>query len=88
MSYHVYVLVNPEGKTYVGQTRQLRRRLAEHNSPGFHGTLHTKRRTGPWRLLHSEEFSTRSEAMRREKELKTGKGREWIRANLLPTDGT
>jgi len=29
----VYVLVNPEGKTYVGQTADLERRLAEHNDP-------------------------------------------------------
>ncbi len=83
MAFFVYVLLNPEGKTYVGQTCDLSRRLSQHNDPGCRLTLHTKRRSGPWRLLHVEEFSTRAAAMRREKELKTGKGRNWIQQVLL-----
>jgi putative endonuclease len=83
MAYFVYVLRNPEGKTYVGQTSNLSGRLWQHNDPDCRFTLHSKRHAGPWRLLHSEEFSTRSAAMRREKELKTGKGREWIDRVLL-----
>ncbi|HWQ03236.1 MAG TPA: GIY-YIG nuclease family protein [Candidatus Nitrosotenuis sp.] len=83
MTYVVYVLLNPKNQTYVGQTIDLLQRLAQHNDPHCQLTLHTKRRPGPWRLLHSEEFPTRSAAMRREKELKSGKGREWIRRILL-----
>jgi len=81
--YYVYVLLNPEGKSYVGQTTDLRRRVAQHNDPDFRGALHTKRHKGPWRLIHREEYPTRSEAMRRERELKSGKGREWIKAHVL-----
>ena len=83
MAFFVYVLLNPEGKTYVGQTGDLPRRLSQHNDPDCRLTLHTKRLSGPWRLLHYEQFPTRSAAMRREKELKTGKGRDWIRQVLL-----
>ena len=83
MAFWIYVLANPQGKTYVGQTVDLERRLAEHNDPTFHGTLHTKRHPGLWRLVHFEEYATRKEAMRRERELKTGKGREWLRRELL-----
>jgi putative endonuclease len=83
MAFSVYVLLNPKGKTYIGQTADLERRLAQHNDPECRLTLHTKRHAGPWRLLHSEEFATRSAAMRRERELKSGKGREWIRIVLL-----
>ena len=79
MSYWVYILTNPQGETYVGQTKDLQRRLAQHNEPTFRGTFHTKRHAGPWKLIHSEAFPTRSEAMRRERELKSGKGRQWIR---------
>ncbi|HKQ87383.1 MAG TPA: GIY-YIG nuclease family protein [Candidatus Acidoferrales bacterium] len=79
MAYFVYVLQNVEKATYVGQTANLERRLAQHNDPACRLTLHTKRHPGPWRLLHFEHFATRSKAMRRENELKTGKGREWIR---------
>ena len=81
MAYHVYVLLNPDGKTYIGH--DLERRLAQHNEPDFRGTLHTKRHRGPWRLIHSEAYPTRGEAMGRERELKSGKGREWIQLQLL-----
>ena len=83
MAFFVYVLMNPQGETYVGQTADLERRLAQHYDPDCRLTLHTKRHAGPWQLLHSETFPLRSAAMRRERELKTGKGREWIRRVLL-----
>ena len=83
MPYFVYVLVNPEGETYVGQTSNLPQRLAQHNDPECRLTLHTKRHQAPWRMIHSEEYPTRAAAMRRERELKTGKGRQWIREILL-----
>jgi len=82
MPYYVYVLLNPDGKTYVGQTADLERRLAQHSDPEFRGTLYTKRHRGPWRLIHSEEHPSRTAAMRRERELKTGKGREWIKQQV------
>ena len=59
MEYWVYVLANPEGRIYIGQTDDLYRRLAQHNDVDFRGTLHTKRHPGPWRLLHQESFPTR-----------------------------
>jgi putative endonuclease len=79
----VYVLLNPEQEIYIGQTNQLAIRLAQHNDPEYRGTLHTKRRAGPWTLVHQEGFATRAEAMRREQELKTSRGRDWIRRHLV-----
>ena len=43
MPYFVYVLVNPDNATYVGQTNDLTFRLQQHNDPLHRGTLHTKR---------------------------------------------
>jgi len=83
MPYFAYILLNPAGKSYVGHTSDLPRRLSQHNDPQCRLTLHTKRHNGPWKLIHYERFPTRSEAMRRERELKTGKGRQWIRQVLL-----
>ena len=83
MPFFVYILLNPDGKTYVGQTSNFQRRLSQHNAPDCRLTLRTKRHKGPWKLVHHEEFLTRSEAMRRERELKTGKGREGIKHELL-----
>ena len=83
MAFFVYIPQNSRAETYVGQTADLERRLAQHNDPDCRLTLHTKRHAGPWRLIHCEEFTSRSEAMRRERELKSGKGREWIRKVVL-----
>jgi putative endonuclease len=86
--YFVYILKSiSTGETYIGQTSDIGKRLIQHNSEKYRGTLHTKRRKGPWELIHKEEYETRSEAMRREKELKTGKGRDWIKNNILERCG-
>ncbi|HPO17511.1 MAG TPA: GIY-YIG nuclease family protein [Candidatus Hydrogenedentes bacterium] len=77
----VYVLQSESsGKIYIGQTADLQKRLQQHNDPNCHLTLHTKRNPGPWILVHSEHYPTRTDAMRREKILKSGQGREWIHA--------
>ncbi len=83
MPYFVYLLRSQtNGKTYVGQTDNLARRVSEHNDPSCRLTLYTKRNSGPWELVYSEEYPTRTEAMRREKFLKSGQGREWVHALL------
>jgi len=82
--YFVYVLLNPSGRIYVGQTNQLEERVRQHNDPANDISKYTKRYSGPWKLIHSERFMTRSESMAREKALKSGKGREWIHQHLLP----
>ena len=68
---------------YIGQTSNLLKRIMQHNDPYDRLTLHTKRRRGPWRLIYTELHNDRCSAMKREKELKSGKGREWIKKHLL-----
>ncbi|HAV12246.1 MAG TPA: hypothetical protein DCX06_01955 [Opitutae bacterium] len=79
--FHVYVLENPRGRLYIGHTDDVERRLRQHNSP--EGKEHLGKythRNGPWRLLGSELLTTRAEAMRREKELKSWKSPTRVRA--------
>src|SRR5690606_24692067 len=75
--YHVYVLYSPaSGKSYIGFTNDIERRIFEHNvseSQGF--TL----RYRPWQIIHTESFEVKSDAMKREKYLKSGQGREIIK---------
>lgn len=73
--FYVYVLRSKRsGKRYVGQTNHLMKRLIDHNSGNSRYT-----KTGvPWILVYTEEYSTRSEAMIREKFLKTGRGRDLL----------
>jgi putative endonuclease len=74
------------GKLYVGQTNDLEGRLRQHNDSDSARNLYTKRNPGPWILAHAEEFSSRREAMARERFLKSGQGREWLRRKLVNSD--
>ena len=38
----------------------------------------------PWIVIHTEKYSIRAEAMKREKELKSHQGRNFIRENFIP----
>ena len=78
--FHVYILENQEGRLYIGHTDNIERRLEQHNSPD--GKEHLGKythRNGPWTLLGSETFKTRSEAVLREKLLKSWKSPSKVR---------
>ena|GEM_PF-728782 len=75
--YFVYVLYSEKAKCkYTGYTEDLIRRLNEHNL-GLLGKF-TKGK-GPWLLIYHEEHTTIKQAIILEKELKTGKGRDFIK---------
>ena len=76
MPYWVYVLRSKAlSRRYVGSTDDLGARLARHEA----GLVFATAPYRPWVLVHSETFGTRSEAMRRERFLKTGRGREFLK---------
>jgi putative endonuclease len=77
--FHVYVLRSEStGRLYVGHTSDLTQRVGQHN----HGITKSTKNRGPWNLIHHEHFSTKAEAMRRERFLKTGQGREELKQLL------
>ena len=81
MAFTVYVLKSlSTGRWYTGQTEDLGRRLLEHNTGTGPGRYTLNR--GPWVLIYHEEFPDRSGAMKREKYLKTGAGRDFIKRVL------
>lgn len=63
MLWYVYIIECKDRKLYTGITNNLTRRIKDHNSGN--GCRFTKYRR-PVRLLYSEEFSTKVEALRRE----------------------
>ena len=78
--YKVYVLYSESyDKIYIGFTSDLEQRLLSHNFLSQKGWTVRYR---PWRLLHTESFTTKEEALKREKELKGAQGRLWIREML------
>ena len=82
--YWVYILQNTTtGKLYKGQTSDLESRIERHNTHEPGSKRYTYKQKGAWHLIYSEEYSTRSEAMKREKFLKSGQGREWIKTSIL-----
>ncbi|MBP6730788.1 MAG: GIY-YIG nuclease family protein [Chitinophagales bacterium] len=79
--YTVYILYSEKySKTYVGFTTDIQARFLSHNELGIKGWTIKFR---PWIIIHTEEFSNKAEAMRREKWLKSGIGRDYINNELL-----
>ena len=75
MPFYLYVLRSiSTGRFYIGHTENLARRVSEHNSNRTPST----RNRGPWELVYSEEFATRSEATQRERALTRMKSHAWI----------
>lgn len=67
--HYVYFLRSSDNKLYIGQTNDLDRRIDEHMSQLAKCAKFTKEHQG-FRLVYQEEYLTRLEAMRREKQLK------------------
>ena len=75
MPFHMYILRSvSNGRYYIGHTEDLRKRTQGHNN----GRNASTRGRGPWELFHAEEFSSRSAAARREREIKRMKSRAHI----------
>jgi putative endonuclease len=77
-SYFVYAILLSNNKIYIGQTNNLERRLLEHT-----------RRRSPYtrkyhveKLLYSKTCPSRSDALKYEKYLKSGQGRQFLRSIL------
>ena len=76
----VYILYSEKfNKNYTGYTSNLIERFKSHNLLETKGYTHKFR---PWIVIHVEFFSSKSEAMQKEKYLKSGIGREFIK-NIL-----
>ncbi|MDH5648843.1 MAG: GIY-YIG nuclease family protein [Gammaproteobacteria bacterium] len=67
-NWYVYILYCSDGSLYAGITTDIHRRLLEHNS-GVKGARYTRSRK-PVELVYLEQVSDRSEASKREYEIK------------------
>jgi putative endonuclease len=77
--YYVYILRSIRtGWLYTGHTKDLTDRLKRHNNNEMPAT----KNRGPFEIVYTEEYATRSAAMQREKFLKTGRGRK-VRDSLI-----
>ena len=79
--FTVYILYAEKfQKIYIGYTSNIEQRIISHNLLATKGYTVKFR---PWNVIHTEEYATKAEAMNREKWLKSGVGRTWIKENVL-----
>jgi putative endonuclease len=73
--FTVYILKSlKDNKRYIGYTENLTRRLNEHNS----GETKSIKGRLPFKVIYTEVFENKSEAMEREKFFKTHPGRDFL----------
>ncbi len=77
--YYVYVMKSmQDGKFYTGFTGDLRKRFREHNA----GKVSSTKNRGPLVLIYYEACLNAQDATAREKYLKTGMGKRYIKNRL------
>jgi len=68
--FYVYVLQSePNGRFYIGSTKEAATRVIQHNS----GRTPSTKAYRPWKLVYSETYGSLVEARRRENEIKSWK---------------
>jgi putative endonuclease len=81
MEYYVYVLFSPTyDRIYIGFSNDVEARFKSHNELATKGWT---KRFRPWVLVYQEAFASKREALTREKQLKSAKGREFIRKLII-----
>jgi putative endonuclease len=84
--YWCYILQNPAGRFYSGQTDNVETRLVSHNRTDKTLGKYT-RKSGPWTLVWKEEHPNRASAMKREREIKSWKSARYIHNRLFNLPG-
>ena len=76
MAYYVYILESEcDNSYYIGYTEDLQLRLQRHND-GWSRSTKAKR---PWKIVYYEKYQSKTEALRREREIKSKKSRRYIK---------
>ncbi|PYL70033.1 MAG: excinuclease ABC subunit C [Verrucomicrobia bacterium] len=77
--FYVYVLRSEtDSGLYIGYTRNLRARVKQHNSTNSFTTAHRS----PLKLIYYEAYLNQADALGRERYLKSGGGRRFLKAQL------
>lgn len=73
--FYVYIVECADGSLYTGYTTDVSRRINEHNYSIKRGAKYTRSRR-PVKLVHTEEYLTISEALKREHQIKKMKRKD------------
>ena len=79
MCYYVYVLLSEKDNLfYTGYTNNLEKRISDHNE----GLVYSTKYRRPLNLIYFEGCLNQQDATRREKYLKSGNGKIYLRSRL------
>lgn len=77
--WYVYLLLSKkDGHWYIGSTKDLQKRILSHNAGKNSSTKHG----APWKLIYCEIGLNQKDARAREKYLKSGMGRRYLKNRL------
>ena len=80
--YTVYALYNKQhNKFYIGQSKDFGERLILHNMEAF-PHAYTARFSGEWVVIYTEQVEDRAAALRRERQLKSYRGRQFVKSHI------
>ena len=73
--YYTYIIQSQKnGRFYIGSCHDIDVRIERHNA----GATPSTKPGRPWKLVYSESYETNSEALKREREIKSKKSRKYI----------
>jgi putative endonuclease len=79
MFYYIYILQSEKDSNfYTGYTKDLKKRLNEHND----GLIHSTKFRRPFKLVYFEGCLNQKDATRREKYLKSTYGKRYIKSRI------
>ncbi len=80
--FYVYILQSrKDGQFYIGFTKNLKKRIKDHNTGGTKSTKSRK----PLKLIYYEAHRSEKDARRREKYFKTNKGKSTLKQMIRNT---
>ena len=79
--WYVYALKSSKDENlYIGMSENPERRLLDHNSGMAKSTKHRR----PFEIIYKEKCADRISARKKEKYLKSGVGREFLKQYIMP----
>ena len=73
--YYTYIIQSQtNSKYYTGSCQDIDIRIERHNA----GATPSTKSGRPWKLVYSESYETNSDALKREREIKSKKSRKYI----------
>jgi putative endonuclease len=77
--FYVYVLMSEsDSGLYIGYSTNLKKRIGQHKRGAAAATSYR----GPWKLIYYEAYCEQLDAIGRERYLKSGGGRKFLKAQL------